>query len=149
MKLIKEFQSFAIKGNMIDTAIGIVIGASFKSVVDIIVKKIITPPLSILSDGVSLADKKIMLRASKLDEAGKVLVNEVSIGYGALIEGLVDFLIIGLTLFIVVKVMNKLREQAVDTKNTKVATPKDIELLSRIVDLLEEQNKDKNGEVQD
>lgn len=141
MKLIKEFQSFAIKGNMIDTAIGIVIGASFKSVVDIIVKQIITPPLSVLSDGVNLANKKILLRAGKLDEAGKVLVEEVSIGYGVLLEGLFDFLIIGITLFVVVKIMNKLREQAVDTKNTKVATPKDIELLSKIVDLLEEQKE--------
>lgn len=143
MKLVKEFQSFAIKGNMIDTAIGIVIGASFKSVVDIIVKQIITPPLSVLSDGVNLANKKILLRAAKLDEAGKVLSEEVSIGYGVLIEGLFDFLIIGVTLFIVVKIMNKLRDQAVDTKNTKVATPKDIELLSKIVDLLEEQKNNK------
>ena len=140
MKLVKEFKAFAVKGNMMDMAIGIIIGASFNKVIDVLVKKILLPPLSLMSDGINLGDKKIILKSRGLTEAGKV-IEEVSIGYGALAESFIDFLIIGFTLFVVVKGMNKLREQSEDTKNTKVATPKDIQLLSRIVELLEKDKK--------
>ncbi len=83
MGLIKEFKEFAVKGNMMDMAIGIIIGASFNKVVDILVKKILLPPLSLLSNGISLADKSIVLRNEVIDANGKILINESSIGYGA------------------------------------------------------------------
>ena len=62
MKLIKEFRDFAVKGNMIDMAIGIIIGASFNAIVNVLVKNIILPPLSLLSDGISFEEKKIVLK---------------------------------------------------------------------------------------
>ena len=62
MKLIKEFKDFAVKGNMIDMAIGIIIGASFNSVINVLVKNIILPPLSLISDGINFQEKKIILR---------------------------------------------------------------------------------------
>ena len=60
MKLIQEFKEFAVKGNMMEMAIGIIIGASFNSVIDVLVKQVLLPPLSLLSDGLSIEDKKII-----------------------------------------------------------------------------------------
>ncbi len=141
MKLLNEFKEFAVKGNMIDMAIGIIIGASFNKVVNVLVKKIMLPPLSLLSNGISLQDKRIILRDTVIDTNGKTLIEEVAIGYGALGEALLDFLIIGLTIFIIVKFMNKLKNKAQDTKDKTVATPKDIELLTQLTELLQEQNE--------
>ncbi len=138
--LFKEFKEFAVKGNMMDMAIGIIIGASFNKVIDILVKKVFLPPLSLLTDGINLESKRVILKEALIDASGNVITNEVAIGYGALGEALLDFIIIGLTVFIVVKFMNRLRKKAQDTKDTTVATPKDIELLSQLTELMEEQN---------
>ncbi len=140
MKLFKEFKEFAVKGNMMDMAIGIIIGAAFNKVIDIMVKKVFLPPLSLLTGGVNFNDKRIILKDALLDLDGKIITDEVAIGYGALGEAFLDFIIIGFTVFIVVKFMNKLRKKSQDTKDTTVATPKDIELLSKLTDLMEEQN---------
>ena len=138
LKLLKEFKEFAVKGNMIDIAIGVIIGASFNKVVDVIVKDIFSPPLSLLTDGVSLGNKRIILRKGVV-ENDTTLVEEIAIGYGKLIEAGVDFLIIGLTVFIVVKVMNTLRKKADDPQNMTEVTPKNIELLHKISELMEKQ----------
>lgn len=140
MKLFKEFKEFAVKGNMMDMAIGIIIGASFNKVIDVLVKKVFLPPLSLLTDGVNFQNKRIILKDAVTNSAGDILTNEVAIGYGALGEALLDFLIIGFTVFIVVKFMNRLRNRAQDSKDKTVATPKDIELLSHLTELMEEQN---------
>lgn len=141
MKLIKEFQEFAVKGNMMDMAVGIIIGASFNKVIDVLVKKVMLPPLSLLSGNLDLEDKKLVLREALLGQDAQIVRNEISIGYGALLEALLDFMIVGFTIFIVVKVMNRLKQKAQDTKDTTVSTPKDIELLSQLNDLMKEQNK--------
>jgi large conductance mechanosensitive channel len=135
MKLIKEFRDFAIKGNMIDMAIGIIIGASFNAIVNVLVKNIILPPLSLLSDGISFEEKKIVLKEATENSA------QVSLDYGLFIETVLDFLIVGFTIFLVVKFINKLRVKADDIKDVSVPTPADIKLLSNIEKLLEEQNK--------
>ena len=141
MGLFKEFKEFAVKGNMIDMAVGIIIGTAFNKVVDVLVKQIIMPPLSMLTDGVSYSERKIVLREAIGTEGAANYFEEVSIGYGLLIETLVDFVVIGFVVFIVVKFMNRFRNKAQDPKNTKVVTPKDIELLSSLNDKMEEQNK--------
>jgi len=130
-----EFKNFAIKGNMVDMAIGIIIGASFNAVVNTLVKKIIMPPLSLLTGGVNLDGHKYILRSAAEG------VEEVAIGYGDLLNVLIDFMIVAFTIFIVVKGMNRFRDQAEDVTNVKVETPKNIELLSKIEKLLEEQNR--------
>lgn len=140
MKLFKEFKEFAVKGNMMDMAIGIIIGASFNKVIDVLVKKVLLPPLSLLTDGVNMQDKRIILREAVAGNSGTNIVDEVAIGYGALGEAFLDFSIIGFTVFIVVKFMNRLRNKAQDTKDKTVVTPKDIELLSHLTVLMEEQN---------
>lgn len=143
MGILKEFKEFAIKGNMVDIAIGVIIGAAFNKVIDVLVKEIITPPLSLMTDGIQLSDKKIVLREAidaTASTTGKA-VEEVAIAYGALLEALIDFLIIGFTIFIVVKLMNRFRAKAQDPDNKEVDTPKDIELLSSLNLLMKEQNE--------
>lgn len=131
---IKEFKDFAVKGNMIDMAVGIIIGTAFNAVVNTLVKKVVMPPLSLLTDDVNLSERKYILREA-VDET-----SEVAIGYGELIEVLIDFLIIALTIFVVIKFINRFKKKAEDPKNKEVETPKNIELLSNIERLLEEQN---------
>ncbi|GAA4322846.1 large-conductance mechanosensitive channel protein MscL [Pontixanthobacter gangjinensis] len=141
MGLFKEFKEFAVKGNMIDMAVGIIIGTAFNKVVDVLVKQVIMPPLSMLTNGVNYADRKIILQESSGIKGEADFIEEVSIGYGLLIETLIDFLVIGFVVFLVVKFMNRFRNKAQDPKNKKVVTPKDIELLSNLNELMEEQNK--------
>jgi large conductance mechanosensitive channel len=141
MKLIKEFKEFAVKGNMMDMAIGIIIGAAFNKVIDVLAKEVLLPPLSLLSDGANFEHKKLILREAVIDASDKVLVSEVAVAYGSLISVFIDFLVIGFTVFIIVKFMNRLRSKAQDTSDTTVVTPKDIELLSDLRLLMEEQNR--------
>ena len=141
MGFFKEFKEFAVKGNMIDMAIGIIIGASFNKVIDVLVKKVFLPPLSLMTDGLNYQNKKWILRETVLNDDKTVKIQEVAVFYGELFEVLLDFFIIGLTVFIVVKGMNRLKDKSQDTKDKTVKTPKDIELLSNLNDLMEEQNK--------
>ena len=119
---------------MVDMAIGIIIGTAFNNVINVIVKKVALPPLSLLTDGVNFRNKKFILR-----EAAEG-IEEVAIAYGELFEALIDFVIIAFTIFVVVKMMNRFKSKAEDPKNATVETPKDIELLANIEQLLEEQN---------
>ena len=135
MKVIKEFKEFAIKGNMIEMAVGIVIGASFNSVVDVLVKNVLLPPLSLLSEGVNFQEKKITLRK------GTSNISEVSIDYGLLINTLVDFFIVGFTIFIIVKFFNSLKKKSEDINESSIETPKNIVLLTQIRDSLDKISK--------
>ena len=133
MKIIKEFKEFAVKGNMIDMAIGIIIGASFNKVINVLVKNIFLPPLSLLSDGITLDKKKLIIRSEKINQT------EVAIEYGLFLETLIDFLAIGITVFIVVKFFNSLKNKAHDVSNNEIKTPTDIKLLGEIKDILKNQ----------
>ena len=133
MKIIKEFKEFAVKGNMIDMAIGIIIGASFNKVINVLVKNIFLPPLSLLSDGITLDKKKLIIRSEKINQT------EVAIEYGLFLETLIDFLAIGITVFIVVKFFNSLKNKAHDVSNNEIKTPADIKLLGEIKDILKNQ----------
>ena len=135
MKIIKEFKEFAIKGNMIEMAVGIVIGASFNSVVDVLVKNVLLPPLSLLSEGVNFQEKKITLRNGTSD------LSEVSIDYGLLINTLVDFFIVGFAIFIIVKFFNSLKRKSEDINESSIETPKNIVLLTQIRDSLDKISK--------
>lgn len=139
-QFVKEFKEFAIKGSMIDIAIGIIIGAAFNNVVDTLVKKVLMPPMSLLTSGFNFQNKKIILRHA-LTEGEKIINEEVAIEYGTMITVLVNFLIIGLCTFFVVKVMNALRHKAEEPGNKIVQTPKDIQLLSDLKDIMKEQNE--------
>ena len=139
MGLIKEFKEFAVKGNMMDIAIGVIIGASFNKVVDVMVKKVLMPPLSLLTNGINFENKKIILREGIIED-NITKIEEVSIGYGSLFEVALDFIIVGVTIFLVVKFINILRNRAEDPKDETLKTPKDIELLNELTELIKEQN---------
>lgn len=139
--LFKEFKEFAVKGNMIDMAVGIIIGTAFNRVVDVLVKQVVMPPLTLLTGKIKYADRKYILREAAPATDGAQAVEEVAVGYGLLIEVFIDFLIIGFTVFLVVKFMNSFRKKAEDPKNKTVETPKNIELLSNLNDLMQEQNE--------
>ena len=130
-----EFKTFAIKGNLIDMAVGIIIGTAFNKVVNVLVKKVVMPPLSLLTDDVNFSNKKYVLR-----EASEG-IEEVAIGYGELIEVFVDFFIIAFTIFVVIKFINRFKSKSEDPTNDTVETPKNIELLASMEKLLKEQNE--------
>ncbi|MEH6762895.1 MAG: large-conductance mechanosensitive channel protein MscL [Aequorivita antarctica] len=134
MSFLQEFKNFAIKGNMIDMAVGIVIGTAFNNVISTIVKKIVMPPLSLLTDGVNLSNKRYVIPAAT-DSA-----EEVAVGYGELIEVLIDFFIIAFTIFLVIKFINRFKQRSEDPKDKTVETPKNIQILSNIEKLIKEQN---------
>lgn len=120
---------------MIDMAIGIIIGTAFNNVVNSLVKKIVMPPLSLLTDGVNLSNKKMVLRNASEG------VEEVAIGYGEFLEVMIDFGIVAFTIFIVLKFVNRFKEKAEDPGNKEVETPKQIQLLSNLEKLMTEQNQ--------
>ena len=95
MGMLKEFRDFAMRGNVVDLAVGVVIGAAFKSIVDSLVKDIIMPPIGYLTGGMDFSDMAYPL------------AEDVSIGYGAFLNAVVSFLIVAFTIFIVVKQVNR------------------------------------------
>ena len=141
MKLLQEFKEFAVKGNMMEMAIGIIIGASFNSVIDVLVKQILLPPLSLLSNGLNIDSKKIVLREANISSSGEIISQEVAINYGFFIETFLDFMIVAFTIFMVIKFMNRLQIQAEDPENEKVSTPRNIKLLTEINESLKDLNK--------
>ena len=138
MKIIKEFKEFAIKGNMFDMAIGIIIGVAFNKIVSSLVNDIILPLFSLLIGNVNFQNLNIVLHKEITDNTGIIIQELVAIKYGNFIQVIFDFFIIAITVFLVIKVFNKLRRKAENEKDTTVSTPREIELLSEIRDLLKE-----------
>lgn len=136
MKIFQEFKEFAIKGNMIDMAVGIIIGAASSKVVSSLVQDIIMPPLGYLLGKVNFAELQAVILSEELDSDGSVLQPEIVLTYGHFLQVTVDFLVMATVMFLVVKVFNILRRLAEDEKETSVPTPRDIELLANINDTL-------------
>lgn len=105
MSLVKEFREFAVKGNMIDMAVGIIIGAAFGKIVTALVNNIIMPPLGMVIGGVNFSDLALTLGTSAVDGTPVVL------GYGAFLQTIIDFLIIAVAIFAMVKAINKLKRK--------------------------------------
>lgn len=141
MKIIREFKKFAVKGNMFDMAIGIIIGTAFGRIITSLVEDIIMPPFGYLLGKFNFATLKVVLKDADYNEAGKIIKEAVSINYGNFIQVSLNFIIIAFAIFFFVKIVNVIREKAEDPQNKSVETPKDIQLLSEIRDLLKQQNK--------
>ena len=142
IKFIKEFKEFAIKGNMFDMAIGIIIGAAFHKIVSSLVYDMIMPSIGFIIGKINSQNLKIVLQEETRDNSGNIIQELVAINYGNFIQVIFDFSVIALTVFIVIKVFNTLREKAEDEKETSVPTPRNIELLAEIRDLLKEKNRE-------
>ncbi|MBY5957684.1 large-conductance mechanosensitive channel protein MscL [Membranicola marinus] len=139
MKFWSEFKEFAVKGNMLDMAVGIIIGAAFSKIVNSLVKFVLTPPLSFLTNGVHLESLQWILRPAKTDGSGEVVKEALIIQYGMFLQAAIDFLIIAMTIFILIKMINRIRLKSEDTEDKTVPTPKDIQLLTEIRNLMQEQ----------
>ncbi|MBE6538146.1 MAG: large-conductance mechanosensitive channel protein MscL [Ruminococcaceae bacterium] len=105
----KDFKEFIAKGNVVDLAVGVVIGGAFKDIVNALVNNIIMPLIGLVTGGASVADLKWVITAAELDAEGNVLVAENALLYGAFIQTIIDFLIIALCIFTVLRVMMKLK----------------------------------------
>ncbi len=107
MGLLKEFKEFAVKGNVIDMAVGIVIGVAFNKIVTSLVNDIIMPPIGMLLKGVPFKDMKYVIKAA-VTEGDKVISPEVAVLYGQFANVVIEFVIVAFTVFMVVKFMNNL-----------------------------------------
>ncbi len=130
MSIVKEFRDFAVKGNMIDMAVGIIIGAAFGKLVTSLVNDIIMPPLGQLIGGVNFSGLKFVI-SSPIEGRDPVTIN-----YGAFIQNVVDFLIVAWAIFMVVKVINRLKRKEEAAPAAPPAPTKDQQLLTEIRDLL-------------
>lgn len=128
-KVFKEFKEFISKGNVIDMAVGVIIGGAFSKIVSSLVNDIIMPLIGIIIGGLDFTSLSIKIKDSE-------------ILYGSFIQNIVDFLIIAACIFTVVKLMNKFKKKKTEEPKP-VETPKDIQLLTEIRDLLKKQTKSK------
>ncbi len=132
MGMMTEFKEFAMRGNVIDLAVGVVIGAAFGKIVTALVDKVIMPPLGLLIGGVDFAKLGIVLKEATVDAAGKE-VPAVVLAYGEFINAIVQFVIVAFAIFLVVKAINRLHKKPAEAP---AATPEDILLLREIRDAL-------------
>lgn len=141
MSLIKEFKEFAVKGNVIDLAVAVIIGAAFGKIVTSFVNDIIMPPLGMLLGGVDFKDLAYVLREPYISDAGEEM-GAVTLSYGNFIQNVVDFLIIAFVIFMVIKGINSLqrKKKVEEVPAPPPAPPKSEILLEEIRDLLKNNN---------
>ena len=108
MGVIQEFKEFAVKGNALDMAVGIILGAAFNKIVQSIVNDLIMPPIGLIIGGVDFNDLKLILQERVLGPDGVETIAEVSIRYGMFLNTVIEFLIVAFSVFCVVKFMNRL-----------------------------------------
>ena len=140
-KFIAEFKEFAMKGNVVDMAIGVVIGAAFGKITTSLVNDVIMPLISRITGGVDFSAWKWVLKAAEVAEDGTE-IPEIAVNYGSFIAVVLDFLIIAFALFMVVKAINKLRSigKKEEPAEEEDPAPTAEELLTEIRDLLKENN---------
>ena len=132
--MIEEFKKFALRGNVIDLAIGVIIGAAFGKITTSLVSNIMTPLLSILTGGVDFSDRTITLKSAVI-ENGEVIREAVVVSYGMFIQSTIDFIIIAFAVFLFVKAINTLQRKE-EEKPGPTPKPRDVELLEEIRDVL-------------
>ncbi|MBN2214814.1 MAG: large-conductance mechanosensitive channel protein MscL [Bacteroidales bacterium] len=141
MGFFKEFKQFAMRGNVVDMAVGIVIGAAFGKIVSSLVNDVIMPPLGMLLGGINFTDFKIVIKdavPASVDAVGNAVpeVAAVALNYGNFIQVVVDFLIVALAIFLVIKGMNQLKKKEEEKPAPPPAPNKEETLLAEIRDLL-------------
>ena len=144
-KVFAEFKTFAMRGNVMDMAIGVVIGAAFGKITTSIVNDIIMPLIGLVIGGIDLTQWNILLKPEILDEAGNVAQAAVTLGIGNLLAVILDFIIVAFVMFLLVKAMNKLaslkKKEEEEPAPEEDPKPTSEELLTEIRDLLKEQQK--------
>ncbi len=129
MSVVQEFKDFAMKGNVVDLAVGVIIGGAFGKIVSSMVDKILMPLIGVLMGGVDFSNLKAVIVEAGADGKG-----EVAIGYGFFLQTVVDFLIVAFCLFLVIKMMNRMKQPP--KASAPAPTPEDVLLLREIRDSL-------------
>ncbi len=132
MSMMKEFKEFAMRGSVVDMAVGIVIGGAFKTIISSFVADILMPPIGLLLGGVDFSDLAITLK----EASGEVAA--VTMNYGVFIQTLVDFIILAFAIFMVVKGLNSLKKKEEEAPAAPPAPSKEETLLGEIRDLLKQ-----------
>lgn len=139
MKWLSEFKQFAMRGNVVDMAVGIIIGAAFGKIVSSLVSDVIMPPIGVLLGGVDFSNLAVTIKHATADSPAVV------IGYGKFIQTILDFIIIAFSVFALIKVMNTIKAKAEKAEEAQAAAPaeptKEEQLLTEIRDLLKDKKQ--------
>lgn len=135
MAIVKEFKEFVNRGNVVDMAVGVVIGGAFGKIVTSFVNDVLMPPLGLLLGGMDFKELKWIMQPGTLDEAGQ-MVGEVALNYGMFIQSVIDFFIIAFAIFMLIKGMNKLKREKPAEPEAPAPKAEDVVLLEEIRDLL-------------
>jgi large conductance mechanosensitive channel len=136
MSLAKEFKEFISRGNVVDLAVGVIIGGAFGAIVGSLVKDVVMPPISYLLSGVDVSSWKAVIAPPVTDAVGKVVKPEVDLTYGNFLQATLNFLIIAAVIFLVVKAINALKRKEAEKPAEPPAPTTDQKLLMEIRDLL-------------
>ncbi|MFD0725715.1 large-conductance mechanosensitive channel protein MscL [Lysobacter brunescens] len=136
MGMMSEFKEFAMKGNVVDLAVGVVIGAAFGKIVSALVDGVIMPIISSISGGVDFSKAAWVLQDAVIGPDGKEVAAAVAIKYGAFIQTIIDFTIIAFVLFLVIKAMNRLKKAEAAAPAAPAEPSEDVLLLREIRDSL-------------
>ena len=131
MSMMTEFKEFAMRGNVVDMAVGIVIGGAFGKIVSSFVADVLMPPLGLLLGNVDFSDRAAVLKAATEE------VEAVTLNYGAFIQTVIDFVIIAFAIFLVIKAMNSLKKKEEETPDEPPKPSKEVQLLTEIRDALQ------------
>lgn len=139
-RFIEEFKKFAMRGNVVDMAVGVIIGGAFGKIVTSVVNDLVMPVLGVLVGGVNFTDLKLTLKEAVMD--GETVVSPaLTLNYGNFLQSTFDFLIIAFSIFMFIKLINKLSRKKEEAQPaTPPAPPADVQLLTEIRDLLKEKH---------
>ena len=143
MSFLKDFKDFAMKGNIVDMAVGVIIGGAFGAIVSSLVNDIIMPVISLVTGGDGIKNLKYVLVHAKDAAQGVAAVEEVAINYGVFIQNIVDFLIIAFSIFVALRVIMKFKKSEETKPEPAPAPSKEEVLLTEIRDLLKVQQEQK------
>ena len=135
MGLLKEFKTFSMRGNVVDMAVGIIIGGAFGRIITSLVNDVVMPPIGLLLGGVDFADLKVVLKRETVDAVG-TLVPAVSVNYGIFVNTIINFIIIAFAIFMVIKAMNFAKKKEVAAPATPQAPTVEEKILMEIRDIL-------------
>lgn len=137
-KFLTDFKEFAMRGNVIDMAVGVIIGGAFGKIVSSLVNDVIMPVVGILTGGIDFKESKVLLKAAEMN-GEEIVKPEVWLTWGMFVQNIVDFLIIAFCIFMAIRVMNRFKKKE-EEKPAAPAGPTQEELLTEIRDLLKQQN---------
>lgn len=142
--IFSEFKEFAMRGNVVDMAVGVIIGGAFGKIVTSLVNDIIMPGIGVLTGGANFSEFKFVIQKAVIDGTSQEVIQpEVAITWGAFVQTIVDFLIIAFCIFLAIKVMNRLSKKHEEEAEAAPAGPSQEELLTEIRDLLKKNAEDK------